>query len=234
EDETKWNPSGGPPSPTTSAVAIECPTRRTRGLLFPIEEIRKISALCRTRGIKFHLDGARIFIAAAAADIEPQEYAQYVDTLYFSICKGLPAPGGGVLVGPKTFIEKGKIYRRMFGGAPMASHLNAALALSGLHQEAARWKDLINQGRALIQKLADLDAYEIELTGQESNLIPLAARGGLDLRAIVQPLADRGISLMRDIPESTVTRTFLAWNETLWNQSLDTIVEAFRAAAREV
>src|SRR5205823_3658336 len=68
-------------------VSIENPVRRCDGQFVPISEIKKISAFCREKGYKLHLDGARIYLAAAYAGTSVSEYAAYFDTVYISLYK---------------------------------------------------------------------------------------------------------------------------------------------------
>ncbi len=88
------------------AISIEIPNRRTEGAMVPIEEVKKISAYCKTNGYKMHLDGARIYMASAWSGVSIKEYASYFDTIYISLYKYLGAAGGAVLCGDKAVIDK--------------------------------------------------------------------------------------------------------------------------------
>lgn len=76
------------------AVSIENPVRRSDGRFVPFEEIKKISAYCRSNNIKLHLDGARIYMASAWTGVPVKEYGSYFDTVYISLYKYLGASGG--------------------------------------------------------------------------------------------------------------------------------------------
>ncbi|KAJ3273891.1 Threonine aldolase [Blyttiomyces sp. JEL0837] len=121
------------------------------GEIFPLEEIKKISALAKKHGIKMHLDGARIWNASVATGISLKEYASHFDTflavlvnqfgvaptesnvslLQVSLClsKGLGAPVGSVLVGSKDLIKKARHFRKMWGGGWRQAGVLAAAGL---------------------------------------------------------------------------------------------------------
>lgn len=86
------------------------------GVIFPIEEIEKISKLSRELGIAIHLDGARLWEASAATGIPLARYGALFDTMSLCLSKGLGAPVGTVIVGSKQFIKKARWFRKMMGG----------------------------------------------------------------------------------------------------------------------
>ena len=87
-------------------VSIENPVRRSDGRMVPIEEIKKISEYCRSKNLKLHLDGARIYMASAWSGVSIKEYSGYFDTIYISLYKYLGASGGAILCGDKPLIDK--------------------------------------------------------------------------------------------------------------------------------
>lgn len=98
------------------AVSIENPVRRTDGRMIPVEEIKKISEYCRSNNIRLHLDGARIYMAAAWSGVSIKEYASYFDTIYISLYKYFGASGGAVLCGEKKIMEKMPHLIKIHGG----------------------------------------------------------------------------------------------------------------------
>ena len=120
-------------------VSIENPVRRTDGRMIPIDEIKKISEYCRSKNIKLHLDGARIYMASAWSGISIKEYASYFDTIYISLYKYLGASGGAILCGDKTLIEKMPHMIKIHGGNMFGNWLNAAMIIL---------KGVINQKRS--------------------------------------------------------------------------------------
>src|SRR5678815_5809724 len=91
-------------------------SRRTDGRMIPIDEIKKISEYCRSKNIKLHLDGARIYMASAWSGVSINEYSTYFDTVYISLYKYLGASGGAILCGDKALIEKMPHMIKIHGG----------------------------------------------------------------------------------------------------------------------
>lgn len=100
----------------TTLVAIENTANRGGGACYGVDEVAAIGALCRERGLRLHCDGARIFNAAIAMDVNAADYARHCDTLCFCLSKGLGAPAGSILVGSRETIHAARRFRKMLGG----------------------------------------------------------------------------------------------------------------------
>jgi threonine aldolase len=135
-------------------VSLENPVRRTDGRMIPLEEIKKINEYCRSRNLKLHLDGARLFMASAWSGISIKEYSKYFDTVYISLYKYLGASGGAILCGEKSFIEKMPHMIKIHGGNMFGNWLNAAMAsfkLDGIEQNL---KEAIKRSKEIFTALA--------------------------------------------------------------------------------
>ncbi|KAH3661516.1 hypothetical protein OGAPHI_006363 [Ogataea philodendri] len=97
----------------TRVVSLE---NTLNGILFPIEELRKISQWCRSKGIALHCDGARIWNASIATGISLKEYGSLFDSISLCLSKGLGAPIGSVLVGSKDLIRVANHFKKQNGG----------------------------------------------------------------------------------------------------------------------
>ncbi|MCC7547421.1 MAG: hypothetical protein IT532_06630 [Burkholderiales bacterium] len=98
-------------------VSIESPVRRRAGELFERQEMLRICARAHERGMRTHLDGARLFIACAYTGMSPAQYAAPFDTVYVSLWKCFNSLNGAILAGPKPVLDPLVHARRMFGGA---------------------------------------------------------------------------------------------------------------------
>ncbi len=114
----------------TALVAIENTTNRGGGACYTPEEVGDLADLCHKHGLSLHCDGARIFNAALAQNIEVSELAEPCDTLCFCLSKGLGAPVGSLLTGSGETIKRAHQYRKMLGGGMRQSGI---LAAAGLH-----------------------------------------------------------------------------------------------------
>ncbi|GME77855.1 unnamed protein product [Ambrosiozyma monospora] len=97
----------------TKVVSLE---NTIHGIVMPLDEIKRISEWCRTKGIKVHLDGARLFNASVATGTPLADYCQYFDSISLCLSKSLGAPIGSVLVGDSDFITKANHFRKQNGG----------------------------------------------------------------------------------------------------------------------
>ncbi len=95
----------------TKIISLE---NTLNGMVFPIEEIRKISQLARRLGIAIHLDGARLWEASAATGVTMREYGDCFDSMSLCLSKGIGAPIGTVIVGSSAFIKKARFFRKVY------------------------------------------------------------------------------------------------------------------------
>ncbi|MEO3946671.1 beta-eliminating lyase-related protein [Gorillibacterium sp. CAU 1737] len=99
-----------------SCLLLELPQREIGGQLPPFGELEAISAHCRERGIRLHLDGARLFEILPYYGKTAAEVCQLFDSVYISFYKGIGAVAGAILAGPEAFTEQSKIWKRRHGG----------------------------------------------------------------------------------------------------------------------
>jgi threonine aldolase len=103
--------------PPTTLICLENTHNRAGGIIYPIEEIRAINELAKKRGIRMHLDGARLFNASVASGILARQYADLFDSVSICLSKGLGAPVGSMISGQGDFIRRCRRYLR-----PEAQH----------------------------------------------------------------------------------------------------------------
>lgn len=207
-------------------VSIENPVRRSNGQFVPIEEIKKISAFCREKGIKLHLDGARIYWASAFSGITIAEYASYFDTIYISLYKYLGAAGGAMLCGPKSIINKMEHLTKIHGGTIYMNWANAAMALHHMEGMPERFKNCVTKADQLLSSLNQLP--EIKITKQENgtNILNLQLALGINGKKLSDILLQKyNIALPVGNDQNVIN---LMINETLLTRNNEEIVAAFR------
>lgn len=102
--------------PAVSCLLLELPQRELGGLLPSREELEVICAYARERGIRLHLDGARLLEVLPYYEAEAKDIAQLFDSVYISFYKGLGGVAGAILAGPETFCQEARIWKRRYGG----------------------------------------------------------------------------------------------------------------------
>lgn len=157
--------------PKTKVICVENTHNRAGGVIFPIEEIKKLSEFCRSRGIIFHLDGARLWNASVASGIPMKEWAQYFDSVSVCFSKGLGAPVGSALCGTKEFITTAHKWRKVFGGGMRQAGMIAAGALYAVRNNVERLKEDHQKARFLAEELATIPAFTVDLDRVQTNIV---------------------------------------------------------------
>lgn len=137
-------------------LIIENTQNKMGGKVLPVEYIEKASALCKELGLAFHIDGARLWNAAVALGCKPADLVRAADTVTVCLSKGLGAPVGSVLAGPKDFIKKAHRMRKALGGGMRQAGILAAAGLYAVENNLARLKEDHENAQRLAKGLTDL------------------------------------------------------------------------------
>ncbi len=121
----------------------------TSGLVYPLETMQKIYSIAQEKGLKVHLDGARIFNAQVESGVTVKEYAACADDITFCLSKGLGCPAGSLISGDKEFIEQARTYRKMLGGGMRQIGILAAAGIYALEHHVERLKVDHEHARAI-------------------------------------------------------------------------------------
>ena len=127
--------------PPTSLMCIENTHSRAGGAMWSPPQIKAVYDLAKSRGLNLHLDGARIFNAAVAQNLDPREFTRNADSLMFCLSKGLSAPIGSLAVGSHDFIVRARKYRKMLGGGMRQAGIIAAAGIVAIETMVQRLRD---------------------------------------------------------------------------------------------
>lgn len=127
--------------PVTRLVSIENTQGTIGGVPLTAGYTQQVAELAHKHDLKLHIDGARIFNAATALNVNPQELMGDADSLYFCLSKGLCAPVGSVMVGSAEFIKKARRVRKVLGGGMRQAGVLAAAGLIALHEMTKRLQE---------------------------------------------------------------------------------------------
>jgi len=156
--------------PKTTLICVENTHNRAGGTIIPPEIIEEICQLGHERNIQVHLDGARIFNAAVALNIEPALLTKNVDSVMFCLSKGLSAPVGSILAGSKEFIQRARKNRKMLGGGMRQAGILAAAGIIALEKMVDRLKEDHKNARILGEGLADIGGIKVDLETIQTNM----------------------------------------------------------------
>lgn len=162
------------------------------GLVLPDAYLEAATGLARSRGLATHLDGARLMNAAAASNRDAAWIAGQFDTVSLCLSKGLGAPIGSILVGPKEFIAKARRIRKMLGGGMRQTGVIAAAAIYALEHNVSRLGEDHRRASALAEVLARFP--ELGAGPARTNMVFMTPKG-LDTAAFATFMRERGIGV---------------------------------------
>ena len=160
-----------------------------------------MAAAARKHGLQLHLDGARLWNASVASGIPERDYAAHFDTVSVCFSKGLGAPVGSALVGPKGFIERARRFRKMFGGGMRQAGIIAAGALFALRHHRARLAEDHANAKALASGLAAVSGLEADPAEVETNMVRFRVRS-LPAQQLVDRLRAQGVLVLAVGPDT--------------------------------
>ncbi|GLB60690.1 low-specificity L-threonine aldolase [Cytobacillus sp. NCCP-133] len=179
--------------PETGLICLENTHNRAGGAVLPIKNIMKIYNIGKEHHIPVHIDGARLFNAAAALDKPAGELAQYCDTVQVCLSKGLGAPVGSILAGSKEFISSARKWRKRLGGGLRQAGILAAPGLYALTQMQERLSEDHENALFLAGKLSEISGLRIE-NQVDTNIIVADVKGlNMDSVQFVERLKHEGV-----------------------------------------
>lgn len=157
--------------PRTAVVCLENTHNRCGGAALTASEMRAVADVAHERGVRVHVDGARIFNAAAALETEASALVAEADTVSFCFSKGLGAPVGSVITGPREFIDRARQNRRLLGGSMRQSGIVAAAALYALEHNVERLVEDHANARRLGAAIAEMPHVRMDPAGVDTNIV---------------------------------------------------------------
>ena len=157
-----------------------------------LDYLAEYSALCIGRGLRRHLDGARVFNAAVALDVPVSEIAGYFDTVSMCLSKGLAAPVGSVLVGDAETITRARRWRKMVGGGMRQAGGLAAAGLYALSHNVQRLREDHDKATRVAEALKDIDGFRL---AEEPQTNMLFLHPDMQLEGLTAHLRDAGIRI---------------------------------------
>ena len=157
--------------PTPKLLCLENTTNIGGGRVYPFEQLQRVCEWGRARGLRLHLDGARIFNACTAAGYLPHQVANLFDTVSLCFSKGLGCPMGSMLLGDADTIARGRRARKIFGGALRQAGIMAAAAVYALQHHRARLVEDHAHARRLAEILQGIEGVRIQPELVESNIV---------------------------------------------------------------
>ena len=157
--------------PEPALVCIENTHNRYGGTIVTPNQMQAIGEVAKRHGLKFYMDGARIFNAAVASRIDVKEFTKHVDNLMFCLSKSLSCPIGSVVVGDQQFIERARKTRKVLGGGMRQAGIIAAAGIVALETMIDRLAEDHANAKRLADGLAKIDGIKVDMTCVQTNMV---------------------------------------------------------------
>ena len=163
-----------PDDPHFAKTRLLCLENTQAGKVLPLDYLRRAQEFTRSRALGLHLDGARVFNAAVHLKVPVTEISRYFDSVSVCLSKGLGAPVGSVLCGPKAFIAKARRWRKVVGGGMRQAGMLAAAGIFALENNVERLARDHENARALAQALSSIEGLTVASGGAQTNMVYIA------------------------------------------------------------
>lgn len=181
--------------PRTGLLCLENTHNRKGGICLTPRQTAVVCEVAHDAGFPVHLDGARVFNAAVALEVDVRELTAPVDSVMFCLSKGLSAPVGSLLAGTDKFIGRARRTRKMLGGGMRQAGILAAAGLVSLDQMVGRLADDHRNARRLAEGLQGLPGIDVDLAKVETNMVFGDCRPPLTARAFLERCREVGVLL---------------------------------------
>ena len=189
--------------PSTGLICLE--NAHSDGTVIPQQNMAEIYGIAYDHGIPVHLDGARVFNAAAYLKVDVKEITQYCDSVMLCLSKGLCAPVGSMVAGSRSFIEKARKCRKLMGGGMRQAGFLAAAGLVALREMRDRLTEDHVNALLLGRELAKIPGIHVFLEDIQINMVFFDMREtGTDADEVVNYFLSKGIKI--NLPENGIMR----------------------------
>ena len=214
--------------PVTRLVTLENTHNRCGGVALNAEYTRAVGQLAHDHNLRLHLDGARLFNAAAGLGVDAKELVEPVDSVTFCLSKGLCAPVGSILCGSRDYIQKAHRLRKQLGGGMRQAGILAAAGIVALETMVERLPEDHKRAQSLAQGLAQIPGLVLDPGTPYTNMVFLSLAEDAQIGTasqVAQRLADQSI-LVGVVGERRFRLVTHYW---INDEAVDCAISAFRA-----
>jgi threonine aldolase len=193
------------------------------GKVLPMEYLAQARQFVNEHGLQLHLDGARVYNAVAALDIDVKEIAQYFDSMTVCLSKGLGAPIGSLLLGDAEFISRARRIRKMVGGGMRQAGILAVAGKMALTDPVPQLKVDHANAKLLAELLNTLPGFKVNAEFVQTNIVFAKLDESIDINAIAEKLKQENIIISPGNPIRFVT------HQDVSEQDILTLVEKIKS-----
>jgi threonine aldolase len=193
------------------------------GKVLPLSYLADARKFVDEHGLNLHLDGARVYNAAVALDVDVIEIAKHFDSMTICLSKGLGAPIGSLLLGSKAFIERARRLRKMVGGGMRQAGILAAAGKLALTEQVAQLATDHSNAKKLAEGLNAIPGFSVNSEFVQTNIVFAKLAESVDIDAIAKELAQQDITISPSNPVRFVT------HKNISSQDIDVLLEKLSA-----
>lgn len=208
--------------PVSKLVVLENSCNKGGGSYYTLDEIKPITELCKQRGLKLHLDGARLFNVLAETGETTQAVGAHFDSISICISKGLGAPVGSVLIGDADFIAEARRFRKVMGGGMRQAGYLAAACIYALDNQRLRLKEDNDRARKIGAVLQTLP-YVAEVRPVMTNILIFDVKAPYTAEIFLEKLKEKGIQAAPFGPQTVRFVTHLDFTEDMAERVIEVL-----------
>ena len=206
----------------SSLVCLENTVNKAGGSFYQLSEIKKIRDLALEKGLKLHLDGARIFNALAETGEGPSDYGKLFDSISICLSKGLGAPYGSVIIGSKEFIRQCRRYRKSIGGNVRQAGYMAAAGIYALDNNVEILKEDNRRAAEIGTVLSQLSFVE-NLLPVSTNIVIFDLKKSMPFQKFQQLMNEHGVQFSAFGPQTVRFVTHLDFTDEMLETTIRTL-----------
>lgn len=208
--------------PESKLVVLENSCNKGGGSYYTLEEINSIAKVCKERGLKLHLDGARLFNVLVETQERTEDVGKAFDSISICLSKGLGAPVGSLLIGEKEFIRQARRYRKVMGGGMRQAGYLAAAGIYALENNIERLKEDNNRVKEIGKVLSTL-SFVGEVRPVKTNILIFDVNAPFTADSILEKLKAKGIAASAFGPQTVRFVTHLDFTEEMKNEVIEVL-----------
>lgn len=208
--------------PNTSVVALENTVVREAGSYYSLKQMENVTTFARSKQLKTHLDGARLFNALTETGDRPEAVGKYFDTVSICLSKGLGAPVGSVLVCKKEHEAKARRMRKVFGGGMRQAGFLAAAGLYALNHHIVRLKDDHQRARVLGKAVETLPFVK-SVMPVDTNIVIFELVSEVTPQRFLEAIGEQGVKALAFSASEIRMVTHLDFDDQMLERTLDVL-----------
>lgn len=180
--------------PKTGLVCLENTLNRAGGVVIAPQRMNEAADVAHELDVPVHLDGARLFNAALALNVDAKVICEKMDSVQFCLSKGLAAPVGSILAGSRAFVEKARKNRKLLGGGMRQAGILAAAGIVALTKMVDRLAEDHKRAERLAAGLANVPGLTLDIARVQTNIVVTDCGGwNRPIDELMARLAEKGL-----------------------------------------